>query len=76
MYREIITPATQEITLKIPASYLNKQVEILVFEVTEGMQPSNANNVSELGANDLSVQLALAQTIMVDNVDVLHKLAQ
>ena len=77
MYREIITPENQEITLKIPIGYLNKRLEVLVFEVNEGLDSlnmSNANSSSKAG--DLSSQILLAKAIMAENVEVLSKLAQ
>ena len=74
MYREIITPSTQEITLKIPEAYLNKRVEILVFEVNEGMEIPTES--SETSTNNIAKQMSLAQSIMSENVEVLSKLAQ
>jgi hypothetical protein len=35
MLREIITPQTQDYTVKIPAEYLNTKVEILVLPFSE-----------------------------------------
>jgi len=35
MYREIITPSDQNNMIQIPKEYWNKQVEILVFPLTE-----------------------------------------
>jgi hypothetical protein len=35
MLREIITPQTQDYTVKIPAEYLNAKVEILVLPFSE-----------------------------------------
>ena len=35
MLREIITPQTQDYTIKIPAEYLNTKVEILVLPFSE-----------------------------------------
>lgn len=33
MYREIVTPESQEITLKIPADYPHKKLVSIVFEL-------------------------------------------
>lgn len=78
MYREIITPTTQEITLKIPADYLHRRVEVLVFEINEGIQPamSAEKNINQATATEMDRQLAMAQVLMDDNADVLSKLAQ
>ena len=38
MVRTIIKPITQEINLSIPAEYIGKEVEILVFPVTSSPQ--------------------------------------
>jgi len=77
MYREIITPKTQEITLKIPADYLNRRIEILVFEINEGIEPSVRNeNANQKQATELDRQIALAKVLMDENTEVLSKLAQ
>ena len=77
MYREIMTPKTQEITLKIPADYLNRRVEILVFEVNEGIVPSAGNEqVNQLPETELERQIAMAKVLMDENTEVLSKLAQ
>lgn len=73
MYREIITPATQEITLKIQSAYLHKRLEVLVFEVNEGL---DVNPVGEPVAHDTDRQLAMAKAIMAENADMLSKLAR
>jgi hypothetical protein len=67
MYREIVTPESQEITLKIPADYLHKKLEIIVFEINEGITQSR---------KDFTTQMAIAEDIMRENQDVLSKLAQ
>ena len=77
MYREIITPNTEEITLKIPSAYLNKKLEVLVFEINEGMATSPIHSEKANQPPDaLSAQMKMAETIMADNADVLEKLAQ
>ncbi len=73
MFREIITPASQEITLKIPSAYLNKKLEVLVFEVNEGLE---VKPNEELVVMDAAAQLTMAKEIMDENVDVLRKLAR
>lgn len=76
MYREIITPKTQEITLKIPADYLNRRIEVLVFEVNEGIEPSARSEKTQQLPSSLEQQIAMAQVLMDENVEVLSKLAQ
>ena len=77
MYREIITPESREITLKIPAAYLNKHLEILVFEINEGLeQVIETKSPTDSQMGDLSNQMVLAKAIMAENVEVLSKLAQ
>jgi hypothetical protein len=46
MLREIITPQTQDYTVKIPAEYLNIKVEILVL-------PFSENEISSVETTDL-----------------------
>ncbi len=46
MLREIITPQTQDYTVKIPAEYLNTKVEILVL-------PFSENEISSVETTDL-----------------------
>jgi len=49
MLREIITPKAQEYTLKIPAEYLNTQVEILVLPLNEQeIKPSKKYSKQEM----------------------------
>lgn len=77
MYREIITPESREITLTIPEAYLNKRLEILVFEINEGLRQTVATSVSpHFQADDLNSQMVLAKAIMAENDEVLRKLAQ
>ena len=77
MYREIITSDSQEITLKLPVDYLNKRLEILVFEVNEGFESAKVGNTpSHAQVVDLKSQMSLAKAIMAENVEVLSKLAQ
>lgn len=77
MYREIITPESSEITLKIPVAYLNKRIEVLIFEVNEGIDQTQLMVEPPLVTKpDLDHQMELAQTIMANNADVLNKLAQ
>jgi len=77
MYREIMTPKSQEITLKIPADYLNRRVEILVFEVNEGIVPSTGSQqAKQLPETELERQIAMAKVLMAENTEVLSKLAQ
>lgn len=77
MYREIMTPKSQEITLKIPAAYLNRRIEVLVFEVNEGIdQPTQLENPTETSNSELDRQIAMAKILMAENTEVLSKLAQ
>jgi hypothetical protein len=77
MYREIITPVSQEVTLKIPANYLNRRIEVLMFEVSEGIGQATLVVKPDLPMNsELDRQLDLAQTLMDENREVLSQLAQ
>ena len=50
MYREIITPTDQNNMIQIPKEYWNKQVEILVFPLSEMVQKvkQKKKNLQEL----------------------------
>lgn len=77
MYREIIAPVSQKVTLKIPADYLNRLIEVLMFEVSEGIDLSALVVKPDLPMNsELDRQLNLAQTLMDENREALSQLAQ
>ena len=50
MLREIITPQTQDYTVKIPLEYLNTKVEILVLPFSENKvnRPSHQTKMNDL----------------------------
>jgi len=50
MYREIITPSDKNNMIQIPKEYWNKQVEILVFPLSDMVEKvkQNKKNLQEL----------------------------
>jgi|ADurb_Cas_01_Slu_FD_contig_61_66088_length_356_multi_2_in_0_out_0_1 hypothetical protein len=49
MHRQIIKKANSHLSLTIPEEYINKRIEILIFEVDEGLEESTGNyNFSDL----------------------------
>ena len=44
MVRTIIKPSTPRINLSIPAEYIGKEVEVLVFPVKSSVNPQEATN--------------------------------
>ena len=49
MIREIIKPKSTHITINIPKSYINKEIEFIMFEVNENISKNLKKNKSLRG---------------------------
>jgi len=44
MLREIVKPKTNEILIKIPEIYVNRKLELILFEIHEGIEENQKPN--------------------------------
>jgi len=49
MIREVIKPQSTHITINIPKSYINKEIEFIMFEVNENINKNSKKNKSLRG---------------------------
>jgi hypothetical protein len=66
MYREIITPKSEEISLTIPAEYLHKRIEVTFFEVDEGIDNDKMSTLQTLF--DQAKNIRIDSSVNIDSL--------